>query len=405
MNGSFLLGGLVMLALGAALARNGIVVLRAGADRLRSARARAIAETAAGGVFVLFGVAAVILAFIAKHRLPALLATVIALALFALFAAAGSGWVVGGAAAWSERRHARRAHRELGIAAPRPLWSVTTIGVMWALAFVGGCLIWAVAWAVSEGVARPGRPPSQHAVHLALIVLIAVIGPLAVLHMALQAVRRHNRVRQLTQPVVGEDPAGARRLMAAVPCPGLWCSGERTWVRRVSRHRAVHVPLVRLARVGVSSAVAAPPLPGWAAVAWTVDASRWSVAIWRVDLVSGDARITTVAVARPGNSGTLAVIRAVARHALVASLAFLAGAVATYLVWPPAGVLYAIVVGGIVAGAGVIVPSLRDDCRTASGEQLGIRGERALADLSASGEDLDAWRRLWTALPVPRAIP
>jgi hypothetical protein len=74
-------------------------------------------------------------------------------------------------------------------------------------------------------------------------------------------------------------------------------------------------------------------------------------------------------------------------------------------VWPPAGVLYAIVVGGIVAGAGVIVPLLRDDCRTASGEQLGIRGERALADLSASGEDLDAWRRLWTALPVPRAIP
>jgi hypothetical protein len=44
-----------------------------GADcRLRSARARAIAETATGGMFTLSGVTAVILAFMGKHRLPTL---------------------------------------------------------------------------------------------------------------------------------------------------------------------------------------------------------------------------------------------------------------------------------------------------------------------------------------------
>jgi hypothetical protein len=136
-----------------------------------------------------------------------------------------------------------------------------------------------------------------------------------------------------------------------------------------------------------------------------VDASRWSVAIWRVDLVSGDARITTVGVARPGKSGALAVMRAAARHPLFASLVLLAGAIVTDLAWPPAVAIDAIVLGGILTGTGVIAPLLRGDCRTASGEQLGNRGERALADLSARGEDLEAWRRLWTALPVPRETP
>jgi hypothetical protein len=131
-----------------------------------------------------------------------------------------------------------------GSSARARLWSVKTIGMMWALAFVGAYLVWAVAWVVTEGGAHDGQGPSQHAVRLALMVLLAVIGPLAVLHMALQTLRRHNRARQLTQPVVGEHPVAATRLMAAGPCPVLWCSGERTWVRRVSRHRAVHGPLV-----------------------------------------------------------------------------------------------------------------------------------------------------------------
>jgi hypothetical protein len=91
----------------------------------------------------------------------------------------------------------------------------------------------------------------------------------------------------------------------------------------------------------------------------------------------------------------------VAGHPLLTSLAFLAGVIATGLAWLPAATIYVIVVGGTLAGAGVIVPLLRGDCRTASGEQLGPRGERALADLRASGPDVDAWRRLWTALPVP----
>jgi len=68
-------------------------------------------------------------------------------------------------------------------------------------------------------------------------------------------------------------------------------------------------------------------------------------------------------------------------------------------------VIYAVMVSGLLSVGGLLGPVLRGDCRTAAGEQLGKRGERALADLSTSGENPDAWRRLWTALPVPPAAP
>lgn len=44
MRGSSLIAGLVLLALGGGLARDGLRVLRGGADRLRSARARAAGD-------------------------------------------------------------------------------------------------------------------------------------------------------------------------------------------------------------------------------------------------------------------------------------------------------------------------------------------------------------------------
>jgi len=167
----------------------------------------------------------------------------------------------------------------------------------------------------------------------------------------------------------------------------------------------VRAPLVRLARAGVSPAVAAPPLPAWITRAWIADASRWSVAIWRTDLASGDTCIQTIVVARPGNTGALVVMRAAARHPAFAGLGLLAGAIAAYVAWRPAVVIYVVVVGGLLSVGGLLVPVLRGNRRTAAGEQLGKRGERALADLSTSGENPDAWRRLWTALPVPPAAP
>ena len=406
MRGSGLIAGLVLLVVGGGLVRHGTRVLRGGADRLRSARARAAGEAALGGVFALLGATTLILAVIGGHRLPTVVGTAVTVSLLVLFTAAGCGWLGWRAAAWHERREARRADRELGLVRPRDLWSVTKIGVMWG----GVCFVvelaWAVTWAITEGMAHPGRPASQHTIDLAVIVLAAVICT-GGLHMALQRLRLRNRAGQLAWPAAaGEDDRGSpSRLMVSVACPALWCSGEQTWVRRVNRQRAVRAPVVWLARTGVSSTIPAPPLPGWATVAWILDRSRWSVAIWRVDLVCGEARITTVWVARPGKSRSLAVMRAATRHPLFAGVAFLAGAIATYLAWPPGGVVYATVVGGSLTGTGVIVPLLRDECRTASGEQLGVRGERALADLSARGEDLEAWRRLWTALPVPRAAP
>jgi hypothetical protein len=135
------------------------------------------------------------------------------------------------------------------------------------------------------------------------------------------------------------------------------------------------------------------------------DVSRWSVAAWSVDLASGERRIVTIVVARPGRSGALAVFRWLGRHPFYALVAFLAGAVAASSVWQPGGAIYAAVVAGGVSVGGLLVPILRGDVRAASGEELGVRGERALVDLSASGEHLEAWRRLWTALPVPPATP
>jgi hypothetical protein len=258
---------------------------------------------------------------------------------------------------------------------------------------------------VTEGAAHHWRAASQQSVHRALVVLLAVTVPLALLHMGLQAVRLHNRVRQLTEPAVEEDPSTAAGLSGTVACPTLWCSGERSWARRIGRQRAVHLPLLRLARAGTSPVVATRALPAWATVAVMFDASRWSVAAWRVDLASGERRIVTIVVARPGKSGALAVFRWLARHPLCAVVAFLAGAVAASAAWQPGGLIYVVVVAGCVSVGGLLVPILRGDVRPASGEQLGVRGERALADLSASGEHLEAWRRLWTALPVPPATP
>jgi hypothetical protein len=177
MNAAFLIGGLALLALGGGLARNGIMILRGGADRLRSARARALAETAFGGMYAVLGVTAVILGFIGRHRLPTLVGTVILVAMLGLFAAAGVGPAAGRTAAWSERRHTRRAQRELGMVSPRPLWRVTTIGILWALAFVVACLVWAAAWSMTEGAAHDWRAASQQSVHRALVVLLAVTVP------------------------------------------------------------------------------------------------------------------------------------------------------------------------------------------------------------------------------------
>lgn len=407
MRGSGLIAGLVLLVLGGGLVRHGTRVLRGGADRLRSARARAAAEAALGGVFALLGATTMILAVIGGHRLPTVVGTAVTVSLLVLFAAAGCGSLGWRAAAWHERREARRADRELGLVRPRDLWSLTTIGVMWGVVCFVVMLAWAVTWAITERVWRhPERPASQHTIDLSVIVLVAVICT-GGLHMAIQRLRLRNRAGQLAWPAAtGEDERGSpSRLMVSIACPALWCSGEQTWVRRVNRQRAVRAPVMWLARTGVSSTIPAPPLPGWATAAWILDRSRWSVAIWRVDLASGDARITTIGVARPGRSRALALVRAVAGHPLLASLAFLAGVIATGLAWPPAATIYVIVVGGALAGAGVIVPLLRGDCRTASGEQLGPRGERGLADLRTSGEDLEAWRRLWTALPVPPPTP
>ncbi len=405
MNGAFLIGGFLMLALGGAVARKGMMIVRGGADRLRSARARAVTETAFGGMFVLVGVVSVILAFLDKRRLPAVLGTVIVVAVLALFAAAGVGSAAGRAAAWSERRHTKRAQRDLGMVSLRPLWRVTTIGLLWVVVFVAAYLVWAVVWAVTEGVEHHLRGPSQQSVQRALVVLMAVTIPLALLHMGLQWLRRHNRVRQLTEPPLAEGASTAASLSGTVACPPLWCSGERSWTRRIGRQRVVHRALLRLARVGTSPVVATRALPAWATVAVMFDVSTWGVAAWRVDLASGERRIATIVVARPGKSGALAVLRLVGRHPFCTGVAFLAGAVAASAAWQPGGAIYAVVFAGVISVGGLLVPLFRGDVRPASGEQLGARGERALADLSASGEHLEAWRRLWTALPVPPATP
>jgi hypothetical protein len=408
MNGAFLIGGFLMLALGGGLARRGIIVLRGGTDHLRSARARALAETAFGGVYGVYGVTAVILGFVGRRRLPTLLASVILFAMLGLFAAAGVGFVAARVAALSERRYARRAGRELGMVSLRPLWRVTTIGLMWVGVVVVAYLVWAVVWVVTEGVAHHWRAVpqmSQQSVQRALVVLMAVTVPLALLHMGLQWLRRHNRVRQLTAPAVGEGPSIASGLGGTVACPALWCSGERSWTRRIGRQRALHRLLLRLARAGTSPVVATRALPAWATVAVTFDVSPACVAAWRVDLASGERRIATIVVARPGKSSALTVFRWLGRHPLFAVVAFLAGAVAASAAWQPGGLIYTAVVAGGLSVGGMLVPILRGDVRPASGEQLGVRGERALADLSASGEHLEAWRRLWTALPVPPATP
>ncbi|MGO9900990.1 MAG: hypothetical protein ACLP0J_15155 [Solirubrobacteraceae bacterium] len=377
MNAAFLIGGLVLLTLGGGLARNGMTILRGGSDRLRSARARALAETAFGGVYAVLGVTAVSLGFIGRRRLPTLVGTVILVAMLGLFAAAGVGSAAGRAAAWSERRHTRRAQRELGMVSPQPLWRVTTIGVMWALAFVVACLVWAVGWSVAEGAAHHWRAASPQSVHRALVVLLAVTVPLALLHMGLQAVRLHNRVRQFTEPAVEEGPSTAAGLSGTVACPALWCSGERCWMRRIGRQRAVHVPLLRLARTGTSPVVATRALPAWATVAVMFDVSRWSVAAWRVDLASGERRIVTIVVARPGKSGAHAVFRWLGRHPFYALVAFLAGAIAASSVWQPGGAIFAAVVAGGVSVGGLLVPILRGDVRAASGEELGVCAESA----------------------------